>query len=332
MMPSCPKWLISLILRHEAKTMIGVLIFPDFPLLDAAGPISVFEIASRLAKRQVPIRLMAAEPGPVRSTSGAEMLARKFGSPGALTTLIIAGGEGIEAAARNACTANFVKAVAKRGIRVASVCSGTILLAETGLLDGKRATTHWQRARQLLARYPKVKLESDHIFVRDGNIWSSAGITAGIDLALAMAAEDYGDEIVERTARQLVLYHRRSGGQSQFSSLLELKAPTGRFGPLLTWARENLDARLTVEDLAERAGMSARHFTRAFIAETGSTPSKAIERLRIEVARARVQSSSEAIERVAEVTGFRDPERMRRAFIRAFGQPPQSLRRAARAG
>jgi transcriptional regulator GlxA family with amidase domain len=184
----------------------------------------------------------------------------------------------------------------------------------------------------LLARYPKVKLESDHIFVRDGNIWSSAGITAGIDLALAMAAEDYGDEIVEKTARQLVLYHRRSGGQSQFSSLLELKAPTGRFGPLLTWARENLDARLTVEDLAERAGMSARHFTRAFIAETGSTPSKAIERLRIEVARARVQSSSEAIERVAEVTGFRDPERMRRAFIRAFGQPPQSLRRAARAG
>jgi transcriptional regulator GlxA family with amidase domain len=312
--------------------MIGVLIFPDFQLLDAAGPISVFEIASRLAKRQVPIRLMAAEPGPVRSTSGAEMLARKFGSPGALTTLIIAGGEGVEAAARNACTANFVRAVAKRGTRVASVCSGTILLAETGLLDGKRATTHWQRARQFLARYPKVKLESDHIFVRDGNIWSSAGITAGIDLALAMAAEDYGDEIVEKTARQLVLYHRRSGGQSQFSSLLELKAPTGRFGPLLIWARENLHARLTVEDLAERAGMSARHFTRAFIAETGSTPSKAIERLRIEVARARVQSSSEAIERVAEVTGFRDPERMRRAFIRAFGQPPQSLRRAARAG
>jgi transcriptional regulator GlxA family with amidase domain len=177
-----------------------------------------------------------------------------------------------------------------------------------------------------------VKLEPDRIYVRDGNIWSSAGITAGIDLALAMVAEDYGDEIVQKTARQLVLYNRRSGGQSQFSSLLELKAPTGRFGPLLTWAREHLDAPLTVEHLAERAGMSARHFTRAFIAETGATPSKAIERLRIEVARARVQSSSEAIERVAQSTGFRDPERMRRAFIRAFGQPPQSLRRAARAG
>jgi transcriptional regulator GlxA family with amidase domain len=311
--------------------MIGVLIFPDFQLLDAAGPISVFDIANRIAKRDVPIRVMAAKPGAVRSTSGAEMLARKFGPAAAITTLIIAGGEGVEAAARSTCTANFVKAVAKRGTRVASVCSGTIMLAETGLLDGKRATTHWQRTRRFLATYPKVKLEPDRIFVRDGNIWSSAGISAGIDLALAMVAEDYGDEVVEKTARQLVLYHRRSGGQSQFSSLLELKAPTGRFGPLLTWAREHLDAKLTVEDLAERAGMSSRHFTRAFIAETGATPSKAIERLRIEVARERVQLSSEAIERVAEVTGFRDPERMRRAFIRAFGQPPQSLRRAARA-
>ena len=158
----------------------------------------------------------------------------------------------------------------RRGIRVASVCSGTFLLAEAGLLAGRRATTHWQRTRQFLATYPEVKLEPDQIFVRDGNIWSSAGITAGIDLALALVAEDYGDAIVEKTARQLVLYHRRSGGQSQFSSLLELKAPTGRFGPLLTWAREHLDEPLTVEDLAERAGMSSRHFTRAFIAETGA--------------------------------------------------------------
>jgi transcriptional regulator GlxA family with amidase domain len=310
--------------------MIGVLVFPDFQLMDAAGPVSVFEIASRYAKSNVPIRTVAAKPGPVRSSSGVEMLAHKFGSPGAITTLIVAGGDGVEAAAYDKCTMRFVQAVAKRGVRVASVCSGTFVLAEAGLLDGKRATTHWQRTRQFLATYPQVKLEPDQIFVRDGNVWSSAGITAGIDLALAMVAEDYGDVVVERTARQLVLYHRRSGGQSQFSSLLELKAPTGRFGPLLTWAREHLDSRLTVEDLAERAGMSARHFTRAFIAETGTTPSKAIERLRIEVARARVQSSSEAIERVAETTGFRDPERMRRAFIRAFGQPPQSLRRAAR--
>ena len=177
-----------------------------------------------------------------------------------------------------------------------------------------------------------MRLEADRIFVQDGNIWSSAGISAGIDLALALAAEDFGEDVSRQTARQLVLYDRRSGGQSQFSSLLELKAPSGRFAPLLNWAREHLDAPLTVEHLAERSGMSSRHFTRAFVAETGTTPFKAVERLRIEVARQQVQSSSEPIEHVAQSTGFRDPERMRRAFIRAFGQPPQSLRRAARVG
>ncbi|MBN8987570.1 MAG: GlxA family transcriptional regulator [Rhizobiales bacterium] len=312
--------------------MIGVLIYPDFQLLDASGPISVFEIAARFAGNDPAIKTLAATPGPVRSSSGVEMLARGLKPSSAITTLIVAGGNGVRTAATCPKTLAFVRALAKRGVRVASVCSGAYVLAEAGLLDGRRATTHWQRTRHFVSAYPKVKLEADRIYARDGNIWTSAGISAGIDLALAMVVEDYGDEVAQRTAKQLVLYHRRSGGQSQFSSLLELKAPTGRFGPLLAWAREHLDAPLTVEDLAEHAGMSSRHFTRAFIAETGTTPSKAVERLRIEVARQRVQSSSEAIERVAETTGFRDPERMRRAFIRAFGQPPQSLRRAARAG
>ncbi len=312
--------------------MIGILVFPDFQLLDAAGPISVFEIAARFAGGPPSIKVLAVTPGPVRSSSGVELLARGLRPSGAISTLIVAGGEGVRTAATCQKTLAFVRAVAKRGVRVASVCSGAYILAEAGLLDGRRATTHWQRTRHFLSAYPKVKLEPDRIFVRDGNIWSSAGISAGIDLALALVAEDFGDEIAQKTARQLVLYNRRGGGQSQFSSLLELKAPGGRFGALLTWAREHLEAPLTVEDLAEQAGMSSRHFARAFIAETGATPSKAIERLRIEVARQRVQSSSEAIERVAQLTGFRDPERMRRAFSRAFGQPPQSLRRAARAG
>jgi transcriptional regulator GlxA family with amidase domain len=312
--------------------MIGILVFPDFQLLDAAGPISVFEIAARFARQPPSIKVMAATPGPVRSSSGVELLARGVKTAGAISTLIVAGGDGVDLAAKSENALAFVRGLARRGVRIASVCSGALMLAEAGLLDGRRATTHWRRTRQFLAAYPGVKWEPDRIFVRDGQIWSSAGITAGIDLALAMVTEDYGEEIAQKTARQLVLYHRRSGGQSQFSSLLELKAPSGRFGPLLTWAREHLDAPLTVEDLAEQAGMSSRHFARAFIAETGATPSKAVERLRIEVARQRVQSSSEAIERVAEATGFRDPERMRRAFIRAFGQPPQSLRRAARAG
>jgi transcriptional regulator GlxA family with amidase domain len=312
--------------------MIGVLVFPDFQLLDASGPISVFEIASRIAGRPASIRVLAEVPGGVRSSSGVELLARGLRSSGALSTLIVAGGEGVIAASQSAKIIAFVRAAARRGVRIASVCSGAYILAEAGLLDGRRATTHWGRTPHFLAAYPKVKLESDRIFVCDGEIWSSAGISAGIDLALAMITEDFGEEVSRQTARQLVLYDRRSGGQSQFSSLLELKAPTGRFGPLLSWAREHLDAPLTVEHLAERAGMSSRHFTRAFVAETGTTPFKAVERLRIEVARQRVQSSSEAIERVAHSTGFRDPERMRRAFIRAFGQPPQSLRRAARAG
>src|SRR5258705_136140 len=274
------------------------------------------------------IKVLAATPGPVRSSSGVEVLARGLKPIGAISTLIGGGGEGVDAAARCDKTLSFVRAVAKRGVRVASVCSGAYMLAEAGLLDGRRATTHWGRTRHFLAAYPKVKLECDRIFVRDGNIWSSAGISAGIDLALAMASEDFGDDVARETARQLLIYQRRAGGQSQFSSLLELKAPTSRFSALLSWARENLNQPLTVEQLAEQAGMSSRHFTRAFIAETGATPSKAVERLRIEVARQRVQSSSEAVERGAQLTGFRDPERMCRAFIRALRQPPPSLRRA----
>jgi transcriptional regulator GlxA family with amidase domain len=312
--------------------MIGILIFPDFQLLDAAGPISVFEVAARCAGKPLALRVLALNAGPVRSSSGVEMMARDFKSANAITTLVIAGGAGVTEAARCEVTRAFLQRLAKRGVRVASVCSGAYVLAEAGLLDGRRATTHWGRTRDFVARYPKVKFEPDQIFTRDGNVWTSAGITAGIDLALAMVTEDLGEEIAQEAARHLVLYHRRSGGQSQFSSLLELKTPNGRFGALLSWARENLDAPLTVEDLADRAGMSARHFARAFAAETGTTPSKAIERLRLEVARERVQSSREGIERVAEATGFRDPERMRRAFIRTFGQPPQALRRAARAG
>lgn len=310
--------------------VIGVLIFTDFQLMDASGPISVFEIARR-QKQSVPrTRIFAVKAGAVRSSSGAEMFAHSLRSAKSITTLIVAGGEGVESAARCKTTLAFIQKMANRGVRIASVCTGAYLLAEAGLLNGRCATTHWSRTRDFIGRYPKVRLQADLIFAKDGDIWTSAGVTAGIDLALAMVAEDYGDEISQATARQLVLYHRRGGGQSQFSTLLELKTPNGRFGSLLSWVRENLDARLTVETLAERTGLSPRHFVRSFVAETGSTPSRAVERLRVEVARERVQSSGEAIELVARSTGFRDPERMRRAFIRAFGQPPQSVRRSAR--
>jgi transcriptional regulator GlxA family with amidase domain len=310
--------------------MIGLLVFTDFQLMDASGPISVFEIARR-HKPSVPrTKVFATKAGAVRSSSGTELLAGSLRSANAITTLIVAGGEGVDAAARCKTTIAFIQKMAKRGVRIASVCTGAYLLAEAGLLNGRCATTHWSRTRDFIGRYPKVRLEPDRIYAKDGGVWTSAGVTAGIDLALAMVAEDHGDELSQATARQLVLYHRRSGGQSQFSTLLELKTPNGRYGSLLSWVRENLDAHLTADTLAERTGLSTRHFVRSFVAETGSTPSRAIERLRVEVARELVQSSGQAIERVAQSTGFRDPERMRRAFIRAFGQPPQSLRRSAR--
>src|SRR5260370_40301519 len=242
---------------QELASMIGVLIFPNFQLLDAAGPISVFEIAARFAGIAPSIKLVAATPGPVRSSSGVEMLARGFRPSGAISTLIVAGGEGVRAPATCEKTLAFVRGLAKRGARVARVCSGAYVLADAGLLDGRRATTHWQRTPHFLRAYPKIKLEPDQIFVRDGNIWTSAGITAGIDLSLAMIAEDYGDDIAQQTARQLVLYHRRSGGQSQFSSRLELKSPTPRFGAPLAWAREHLDGPLTVEDMGEQARRSS---------------------------------------------------------------------------
>jgi transcriptional regulator GlxA family with amidase domain len=247
-----------------------------------------------------------------------------------LDTLIVAGGRGTREAAACTDTSAFVRAAAGRARRVASVCSGAFILAEAGLLDGRRATTHWARAAEFARAYSRVRVEPDRIFVRDGTVWTSAGISAGIDLALALVADDLGEAVAKRAAQQLVVYHRRPGGQSQFSALLETDQPSSRFSPLLAWARERLDERLPVERLADRVAMSPRHFARAFSAETGMTPAKAIERLRLETARERVESGTEPIEGVAAHTGFGDPERMRRAFIRAFGQPPQALRRTAK--
>jgi transcriptional regulator GlxA family with amidase domain len=249
-----------------------------------------------------------------------------------LDTLIVAGGWGISEASGCTETLAYIRAAATRARRIASVCSGAFVLASAGLLDGRRATTHWSRAAELARAYPQVRVEPDRIFIHDGTIWTSAGITAGIDLALALIAEDVGEPVAKRAAQQLVVYYRRPGGQSQFSALLDADRPDSRFSPVLAWAREHLDEPLPVERLADRAAMSPRHFTRTFVSETGMTPAKAVERLRLEIARERIEGSSEPIEHVAARTGFRDPERMRRAFIRAFGQPPQALRRAAQTG
>jgi transcriptional regulator GlxA family with amidase domain len=309
---------------------VAVLIFPDFQLLDAAGPITVFEETRREPVRSAyRLRLIARTAGPVTSSSGVKMIAEAFSNDPA-DTLIVAGGWGTGEASVCSDTLAYIRAAAGRARRTASVCSGAFILAAAGLLDGRRATTHWGRAAEFARAYPQVRVEPDRIFVRDGAIWTSAGITAGIDLALALVAEDLGEAAAKRAAQQLVVYHRRPGGQSQFSALLEADHPGSRFSPLLAWARERLEERLPVERLADRAAMSPRHFARAFNAETGMTPAKAIERLRVEAARDHVENGAEPIEGVAARTGFSDPERMRRAFLRAFGQPPQALRRAAK--
>jgi transcriptional regulator GlxA family with amidase domain len=309
---------------------IVFVIFPEFQLLDAAGPITVFEAADRLAA--IPayrLLVIARAAGTVSSSSGVHLIAEAF-TDDPIDTLIVAGGSGTRKESVCPETLAFIRATAARARRVASVCSGAFILAAAGLLDGRRATTHWARAAEFAQTFPQVRVEPDRIFIRDGAVWTSAGITAGIDLALALVADDLGESVAKRAAQQLVVFHRRPGGQSQFSALLEADRPDSRFSPLLAWARERLSERLSVERLAERAAMSPRHFARSFTAETGMTPAKAIERLRLEAAHERVESSTEPIEGVAAITGFRDPERMRRAFLRAFGQPPQALRRTAK--
>lgn len=309
---------------------VGILIFPDFQLLDAAGPIAVFEAAGReVSHSAYRLRVVAHSAGPVTSSSGVKWIAEALAERPP-DTLIVAGGWGTRQASVHPEIVDYIRVAQKRGRRVASVCTGAFILAAAGLLDGRRATTHWARAAELARAHPKIHVEPDRIYVRDGEVWTSAGITAGIDLALALVAEDLGADVAKRAAQYLVVYHRRPGGQSQFSALLEMDRPDSRFSQVLAWARERLGERLTVERLAGRAAMSPRHFARVFSVETGMTPAKAIERMRLEVARERVESGAEPIERVATRTGFGDPERMRRAFIRAFGQPPQALRRAAK--
>jgi transcriptional regulator GlxA family with amidase domain len=308
---------------------IGFLVFPAFQLLDAAGPIAAFEIAGRFVPGAYRLSLLARHAGPVASSSGLAMSATAFADAPPLDTLIVSGGEGTRTPAICPDTLAFVRASAAVARRTASVCSGTYVLAAAGLLDGRRATTHWRRSQDFQRRYPAVRLEPDKIFVQDGPFWSSAGITAGIDLALALIGADLGEAVARKTAQELVVYHRRPGGQSQFSALLELQG--GRFDALLAWAREHLALPLTVDQLASQAAMSPRNFARLFALETGTTPAKAVERLRVEAARALLDSQPLQVEDVALETGFGDQERMRRAFVRAFGQPPQALRRAAKA-
>lgn len=304
---------------------VTFLVFPEFQLLDAAGPIAAFELANGFAPDAYRVEVRAERAGQVRSSAGVVLEARGLGRSQGIHTLVVAGGDGIDRAAQSMRLRRFVKASAKATARLASVCSGTYLLAAAGLLDGKRATTHWCRTRDFQERFPRVRFEPDKIYVRAGNIWSSAGISAGVDLALALITEDLGEQLARRVARQLVVYYRRPGGQSQFSSLLDLES--GRFESLLDYVRTHLTEPLTVSDLARRVGMSPRNFARVFLAEVGQTPAKAVERVRVEAAQAALETRTSSVAEVAARSGFGDPERMRRALVRCCGASPSALRR-----
>lgn len=306
---------------------LSLVIFPGFQLLDAAGPIAAFEIAERYRPGSYDLAVLAPGGGQVASSSGVRFAAEPL-TDGPFDTIMISGGDGTRAIEALGHIVRWLKVTSAR--RRTSVCSGAYVLAEAGLLDGRRCTTHWSRTDDFARRYPKAKLDADRIFIRDGDIWTSAGITAGIDLALALIEDDLGADVARRVAQQLVVHQRRPGGQSQFSALVELGGRSGRFADLMDWMRGHLGEALTVERLAAQAAMSPRNFARAFTAETGTTPAKAVERLRLEAARTAVETGHAPIDRVAEAAGFGDAERMRRAFLRAFGQPPQALRRAAR--
>ena len=303
-------------------------VLPGFQLLDLSGPLTVFQFAELIAPGCYRTVVVSEAGGLVEAVSGPSV--STCAAVPVRDTLVIVGGDAMYAAADSAATVDAVRVLAGGARRIASVCTGAVLLAATGLLDGRRATTHWRHAARLQARYPKVRVDADRIFIKDGPVWTSAGISAGIDLALALVEDDLGTAVSRKVAREMVVYHRRPGGQSQFSALLEMEPRSDRIRVALQFARDHMPERLPVERLADAARLSPRQFTRAFLAETGHTPAKAVERLRAEAARPAVEDGLVPLEEIARSVGFPDPERMRQSFIRAFGQPPQALRRAAR--
>ena len=306
---------------------IGYVIYPGTQIFSTA-PLSVFETANlTLGRPFYDVRVLSESGGLVRTSFGITVETEKFGSPD-FATLLIGGGTFIEESTPK--LREFIREAAAQSRRVAAPCTGAFILAQAGLLDGRRATTHWAYARELQARFPKVKVDEDRIFVVDGPVWTSAGMSAGIDLALAMVEVDHGADLARRVAKKMVVYHRRAGGQSQFSTLLELAPQSDRIQRVLTYARSHLRTELSVEQLADVANLSPRQFSRAFRSETGQSPAKAVENLRVEAARLLMEEGQLPIDTVAHETGFADRERMRRAFLRAFGQPPQAIRRAAR--
>ncbi|MGY6275604.1 GlxA family transcriptional regulator [Methylomonas sp. MgM2] len=320
--------------KFQART-VGVLAFPDVEILDIAGPNEVFGFASAALQHRgicdrniYSTKIFAEKSGPVKTLSGLQIVADEaYGDTDVeFDTLLIPGGY-IEKAIADEKLIAWIKAMAEKVRRVVSVCTGSFLLAEAGLLDGCKATTHWHYSSQLSENYPLVCVQPDHIFIKDGNIFTSGGITSGIDLALALIEEDWGRELALHVARFMVVFLKRPGGQSQFSAYLTNEAAhRSDIRDLQGWIMDHAGEELTVETLAGRMAMSPRNFARLFSTETGMTPAKYVEMVRIDQARNLLDSSDLGVEWIAVKTGFKDQERMRRAFLRQLGVNPHDYR------
>jgi transcriptional regulator GlxA family with amidase domain len=309
---------------------VVIVAFPAVQALDVAGPSEVFSLAHRAASEPAyELELVAVDGRPILTSSGLRLVPhRSLGAcRGSIDTLVLAGGLGVREAARDERLISWLRLAARRSRRVASVCTGAFLLARAGLLDGRRATTHWAAGEALKRSYPTIDVEPDPIFVRDGNVYTSAGVTAGIDLALALVEEDLGRQAALDVARSLVLFIRRPGGQAQFSAGLagqQAERPSVR--QLQGWIADNLDEDLSVAALAERSFMSPRNFARVFSREVGMTPAAYIESHRLERARTLLETTDLQLEEIARRSGFGTVETLRRAFGRRLNVSPSDYR------
>ncbi|KCB23807.1 GlxA family transcriptional regulator [Bordetella hinzii] len=307
---------------------VSFLLADGFQVMSIA-PQSVFEFANLVAGQPFyAIDSVSLHGGQLRSSLGLSLITGKLG--GRADTLMVAGWVDPSRCHAPSDMLAAVRRVARRARRVAGVCTGGFVLAEAGLLDGRRATTHWAWARALQQAHPAIQVEPDRIYVVDGPFWTSAGMTACLDMALFMVEQDLGADVARTVARKLVMHQRRAGGQSQHSEMLDLAPRSDRIQNSLAYARAHLASALPVEELARVANLSPRQFSRVFTKETGQSPAKAIEGLRLEAARLMIEQSRHPLETVARETGFRDRRHMREAFLRGFGLPPQAVRREAR--
>jgi transcriptional regulator GlxA family with amidase domain len=309
-----------------------MLAFPKAQMLDIAGPLDVFAEAGRQIRNRSAYRLELVAPTmePLTTSNGVRLLpdATLETASEDADTLLIAGNPFMVDHESNPAVADWLRLMVKRVRRVGSVCSGAFVLAHAGLLDGRRVTTHWNAAERLAAQFPNVRVEPDSIFVKDGSIYTSAGVTAGMDLALALVEEDFGRTIALKVAREMVMFLKRPGGQSQFSAPLAAQtAERSAIRDVQNWVLENLSKQLSVEQMAEQAGMSVRNFARSFKRETQWTPAEFVERARLDTARRMLEETKQPMKRIANIAGFGDATTLRRAFLRKLGVTPVDYRR-----